>query len=60
MSPKRIAVVKEAFKKLDEDKSGQVEISEVKLQFNAKNDRDVKSGKKLKKKHTLNLLIHSK
>ena len=46
MSPKRIAVIKEAFKKLDEDKSGQVEISEVKLQFNAKNDRDVKSGKK--------------
>jgi Ca2+-binding EF-hand superfamily protein len=46
MSPVRIAVVKEAFKKLDEDKSGQVEISEIKLQFNAKNDRDVKSGKK--------------
>ena len=46
MSPQRIAVIKEAFKKLDEDKSGQVEISEVKLQFNAKNDRDVKSGKK--------------
>ena len=46
MSRKRIAVIKEAFKKLDEDKSGQVEISEVKLQFNAKNDIDVKSGKK--------------
>ena len=46
MSPKRIAVIKEAFKKLDEDKSAQVEISEVKLQFNAKNDRDAKSGKK--------------
>ena len=46
MSPKRTAVIKEAFQKLDEDKSGQVEISEVKLQFNAKNDIDVKSGKK--------------
>ena len=46
MNPKRVAIVKEAFKKLDLDKSGQVEIGEVKLQFNAKNDRDVKSGKK--------------
>ena len=46
MSPKRVAIVKEAFKKLDVDKSGQVEISEIKLQYNAKNDRDVKSGKK--------------
>ena len=46
MNPKRLAIVKEAFKKLDVDKSGQVEISEIKLQYNAKNDRDVKSGKK--------------
>ncbi len=46
MNQKRVAVVKEAFKKLDEDKSGQVEISEIKTQYNAKNDRDVKSGKK--------------
>ena len=46
MSPKRVAIVKEAFKKLDIDKSGQVEITEIKLQYNAKNDRDVKSGKK--------------
>ena len=60
MSPKRIAVIKEAFKKLDEDKSAQVEISDVKLQFNAKNDRDAKSGKKLKKKHIWSLLIYSK
>lgn len=46
MNQKRTAVVKEAFKKLDVDKSGQVEIAEIKTQFNAKNDRDVKSGKK--------------
>ena len=46
MNQKRIDIVKEAFKKLDIDKSGQVEISEIKSQFNAKNDRDVKSGKK--------------
>ena len=46
MNQKRVAVVKEAFKKLDIDKSGQVEIAEIKSQFNAKNDRDVKSGKK--------------
>ena len=46
MSPKRVAIVKEAFQKLDIDKSGQVEIAEIKLQYNAKNDRDVKSGKK--------------
>ena len=46
MNQKRIDIVKEAFKKLDIDKSGQVEIAEIKLQFNAKNDRDVKSGNK--------------
>ena len=46
MNPKRVAIVKEAFQKLDIDKSGQVEIAEIKLQYNAKNDRDVKSGKK--------------
>ena len=46
MSPKRVAVVKEAFKKIDIDKSGQIEIAEIKLQYNAKNDKDVKSGKK--------------
>ena len=46
MSPKRISIIKEAFKKLDIDKSGQVEISEVIMQFNAKNNKDIKSGKK--------------
>ena len=46
MNQKRIGIVKEAFKKLDIDKSGQVEISEIKLQYNGKNHRDVKSGKK--------------
>ena len=46
MNQKRIDIVKEAFSKLDIDKSGQVEISEIKLQYNAKNDKEVKSGKK--------------
>ena len=46
MSQRRILIVKEAFKKLDIDKGGQVELAEIKLQFNAKNDKDVKSGEK--------------
>ena len=46
LNPKRLAVVKEAFKKLDIDKSGQVELNEIKTQFNFKNDADIKSGKK--------------
>ena len=46
MNQKRIDIVKEAFTKLDIDKSGQVEISEIKLQYNAKNDKEVKSGNK--------------
>ena len=46
MSQRRVLIVKEAFKKLDIDKGGIVELSEIKLQFNAKNDKDVKSGEK--------------
>ena len=46
MNQKRILILKEAFKKLDLDKGGQVEIGEIKTQFNAKNDKDVKSGEK--------------
>ena len=46
MNQKRILIIKEAFKKLDLDKGGQVEIGEIKSQFNAKNDKDVKSGEK--------------
>ena len=46
MSQKRTLILKEAFKKLDIDKGGQIEISELKSQFNAKNDKDVKSGEK--------------
>jgi Ca2+-binding EF-hand superfamily protein len=46
MSQKRVLILKEAFKKLDLDKGGQVEIGEIKSQFNAKNDKDVKSGEK--------------
>ena len=46
MNQKRILILKEAFKKLDLDKGGQVEMSEIKSQFNAKNDKDVKSGEK--------------
>ena len=46
MNQKRILILKEAFKKLDIDKGGQVELAEIKLQFNAKNDKNVKSGEK--------------
>ena len=46
MSQRRVLIVKEAFKKLDIDKGGIVELAEIKLQFNAKNDKDVKSGEK--------------
>ena len=46
MNQKRILIIKEAFKKLDIDKGGQVELAEIKMQFNAKNDKDVKSGEK--------------
>ena len=43
MSQRRVLIVKEAFKKLDIDKGGIVELAEIKLQFNAKNDKDVDS-----------------
>ena len=46
MNKKRVLIIKEAFKKLDIDKGGQVELAEIKMQFNAKNDKDVKSGEK--------------
>ena len=46
MNQKRIAILKEAFKKLDIDKGGQIELNEIKTQFNAKNDKDVRSGDK--------------
>jgi Ca2+-binding EF-hand superfamily protein len=46
MDKKRIDIVKEAFKKLDIDRSGQIELSEIKVQFNAKKDPDIKTGKK--------------
>ena len=46
MNKRRVDIVKEAYKKLDIDKSGQVELSEIKSQYNAKKDPDVKSGRK--------------
>lgn len=46
MNEKRTAVVKQAFNKLDIDKSGVVDIYEIKSQYNAKNNKDVKSGRK--------------
>ena len=46
INQKRIVILKEAFKKLDIDKGGQIELSEIKTQFNAKNDKDVRSGDK--------------
>lgn len=46
MNQKRINVVLQAFDKLDLDKSGVVDINEVKNLYNAKNSKDVLSGKK--------------
>ena len=46
MNQRRMLIVKEAFKKLDIDKGGIVELAEIKLQFNSKNNKEVKSGEK--------------
>lgn len=46
MNQKRVNIVLKAFDKLDLDKGGVIEIDEVKSLYNAKNSKDVLSGKK--------------
>ena len=60
MNEKRKAVVTQAFNKLDIDRSGHIDMNEIKHTYNAKNNPDVRQGKKLKKKFIQNLWKHSK
>ena len=46
LSPFRKNLIKKAFDKLDADGNGQLEASDIKGVFNAKNHPDVRSGKK--------------
>jgi Ca2+-binding EF-hand superfamily protein len=46
MNEKRKAVVTQAFNKLDLDKSGFIDMNEIKHSYNAKNNPDVRLGKK--------------
>jgi Ca2+-binding EF-hand superfamily protein len=46
MNQKRKKLALQAFDKLDSDKSGVIEINEIKYLYNVKNHPDVKSGKK--------------
>ena len=46
MNEKRKAVVTQAFNKLDLDKSGFIDMNEIKHTYNAKNNPDVRQGKK--------------
>ena len=46
MNAKRKAVVTQAFNKLDIDRSGYIDMNEIKHAYNAKNNPDVRQGKK--------------
>ena len=46
MNQKRKDIVTKAFNKLDIDKSGFIDMDEIKYNYNAKNNPDVKTGKK--------------
>ena len=46
MNAKRKAVVTQAFNKLDIDRSGYIDMNEIKHAYSAKNNPDVRSGKK--------------
>ena len=46
MNEKRKEIVLKAFDKLDLDKSGKIELNEIKSLYNVKNHKDVLSGKK--------------
>jgi len=49
-------LVTKAFNKLDADKSGTLEVNDVKQFYNAKNHPDVKSGKKTEDEILLDFL----
>jgi Ca2+-binding EF-hand superfamily protein len=46
MNITRTSIVLKAFDKIDTDKSGVIELNEIKSRYNVKNNADVKSGKK--------------
>lgn len=46
LKPNRLALVQKAFKKLDRDGSGQVDINDIKDVYNTSKHPDVISGKK--------------
>jgi Ca2+-binding EF-hand superfamily protein len=46
MNPKRAAIAKKCYSIMDKDKSGQVDINDIRQVYNAKSHPDVKSGKK--------------
>ena len=46
MNAKRKAVVTQAFNKLDIDKSGFIDMNEIKHSYSAKNHPDVRQGKR--------------
>ena len=46
MNAKRKAIVTQAFNKLDIDRSGYIDMNEIKHAYNAKNNPDVRQGKK--------------
>ena len=46
MNEKRKAIVTQAFNKLDIDRSGYIDMNEIKHSYNAKNNPDVRQGKK--------------
>ena len=46
MNPRRVAVAKKAFAILDKDKSGKIDINDIRQSYNAKQHPDVQSGKK--------------
>ena len=46
MNPRRVAVAKKAFAIMDKDKSGKIDINDIRQTYNAKQHPDVQSGKK--------------
>jgi len=46
MNPSRVAVCKKAFAIMDLDKSGKLDLNDIRQKYNAKQHPDVKAGKK--------------
>jgi Ca2+-binding EF-hand superfamily protein len=46
MNPRRVATAKKAFNVLDTDKSGKIDINDIRQNYNAKQHPDVQGGKK--------------